>query len=161
MPSYKSDDQVSLVDQIKTLPAKRKYLLTSIGLTVGLGICVAIIVVVVAFASEGSGGIEPPIIDPVKLTDRIDCLPWLKNKSAHLIEKECESHSYCVFNPSEVEPEAPLCFYNMSQIKLKLVSNKETELGMDLMINGTLLKNPLMIRIEFYDNYGLRMKVGR
>ena len=158
MPSNKPDDQFTLIDQIKTIPSKRKYLLISVGLTVGLAILVGLIVVIVAFTSEKSGNIVPPI-DPIKLEDRVDCLPWMKNKSEHLIEQECRKLNRCIFDPAEEEPEAPLCFYNMTEIKLKLENKIETPMGMDLIISGGLINGSLLIRIEFYDNYALRMKV--
>lgn len=97
-----------------------------------------------------------------QINSRMDCLPWLKNKTDQDLEKECNQRPNCKFQSIDGNVVIPSCFYEKSLTKLAILSTESTKLGSSYTIgsrSGSKESDVLRVDFEYLEDSVLRFKV--
>ena len=142
---------------------RRKKIFIAVGFTLITTIIVIVIVIFVSRAlgkkSDAAGGLKDESLS------RLDCLPWRKGQSlvqATKVKDECSRQNVCVYEPADVDSRIPVCYFNVSAFKMKLISGEETSTGksfaVELSRKGSSVKK-IKVDFEYLEDYVLRFRI--
>lgn len=99
-----------------------------------------------------------------KINSRVDCLPWLKNKTGVNVEAECAKNKGCKYESVDDNQIIPSCYWNTVVVQPDLISSEETRLGESYVFSiesGPNIDQFRLLRVDFeyLEDDVLRFKV--
>lgn len=99
-----------------------------------------------------------------RLNYRIDCVPWLKNKTGADVEGECKKNLACEYEDVDGNVIIPSCYYDTDAMKVDLLAIESTRLGESYALSiesGFDLTQVTYLKLDFeyLDDNVLRFKV--
>jgi hypothetical protein len=99
-----------------------------------------------------------------RLNYRIDCVPWLKNKTDADVEGECKKNLACEYEDVDGNVIIPSCYYDTDAMKVDLLGIESTRLGESYALSiesGFDLTQVTYLKLDFeyLDDNVLRFKV--
>lgn len=99
-----------------------------------------------------------------RLNYRIDCVPWLKNKTGADVEGECKKNLACEYEDVDGNVIIPSCYYDTDAMKVDLLGIESTRLGESYALSiesGFDLTQVTYLKLDFeyLDDNVLRFKV--
>lgn len=138
---------------------KLKKNLLFIGLAVGIVLVILIIIIVSVVLTRN----KEDVVNTEFVSNRIDCLPWMRGKDLRKIKTICMTDEYfqkCMYQPNKDDKNSPACFYDMSKVNLELLNEEETQFGMRYLVgDGVTEGKGIKIEFENLDDTTLRFKV--
>lgn len=99
-----------------------------------------------------------------RLNSRIDCVPWLKNKTGVDVAAECAKNLACEYESVDNNVLIPSCYYDTDLVQVDFLTVEKTRLGESYLISadaGLDLTQSRILRIDFeyLEDTVLRFKV--